>query len=86
MKTNRSLTPRLRRNTLAARVMDYLQANPDEELTRHDVATKFTLPAAAVDGLLADAINAGMGRVLKVYRAGVRPLLLQAGGRRSRVT
>jgi hypothetical protein len=45
-------------DSLAWRLMAYLQANPGEELTRGDVAAKFDVDVAAVDGLLAPAEKA----------------------------
>lgn len=45
---------------LAARACTYFQANPDEELTRADVASKFEVPASSVDGLLAQCFVNGL--------------------------
>jgi hypothetical protein len=47
------------RDSLAWRVLDFLQANPGEELTRGDIAVKFNIEASAVDSLLAPAVSAG---------------------------
>jgi AraC-like DNA-binding protein len=48
-----------RKPTLIQRVCDYLETNPDDELTRSDIATKFGVAATAVDGELRPAVNAG---------------------------
>jgi len=47
------------RDSLAWRVCSYLTANPDEELMRGDVATKFGTEPASVDSELAPAVVAG---------------------------
>lgn len=38
------------------RVLSFLKANPDEELSRGDIALKFDVPPASVEGFLASAI------------------------------
>jgi hypothetical protein len=47
---------------LVWRVMEYLDANRDEVLTRSDVAAKFDIAPSAVDSLLAPAVASGMLR------------------------
>ena len=42
------------------RVLDYLNANPTEVLTRSDIAAKFDTAASTVDSLLGLAVAAGM--------------------------
>lgn len=46
--------------SLPARVVDFFRENPDEELTRRDMADKFEIPAASVDACLKKAIDAGL--------------------------
>lgn len=41
------------------RVVDYMNANPGEVLTRNDVAVKFNAAASTIDTLLAPAVSAG---------------------------
>ena len=48
------------KDSLAWRVCDYLRANPGEELMRGDVATKFNVSPAAIDGELQPAVSAHM--------------------------
>jgi hypothetical protein len=48
------------RDHLSWRVIDFLDANRGEMLTRRDVATKFEVDAVQVDALLAPAVAAGM--------------------------
>lgn len=45
--------------SLAAKVIDYFRQNPEEELTRRDVADKFEIAAASVDTCLKKATDAG---------------------------
>jgi len=46
-------------DSLVWRVLDFLQANPGERLTRSDVATKFGADAATIDAELAPGVDAG---------------------------
>ena len=55
-KSPRSYAPP--KDSLAWRVCDYLRANPGEELMRGDVATKFNVSPAAIDGELQPAVSA----------------------------
>lgn len=45
--------------TLADRVMEWFRANPDEELTREDVALKFEVPQSRVPVELALSVQQG---------------------------
>lgn len=45
--------------SMPARLLDFLKANPDEELTRNDVAQKFDMPATSVTASLEPAVNGG---------------------------
>ena len=46
--------------SLAARVLGFFQANPDEELTVRDIAIKFGVPYSAVPACLAIAVKRGV--------------------------
>lgn len=46
-------------DSVAWRVIDFLQANPTEELTRHDVAAKYDIDPVQVDDKLRPAVNSG---------------------------
>jgi AraC-like DNA-binding protein len=48
-----------RKPSLIQRVCEYLEQNPEEELTRSDIAAKFGIAPTAVDGELRAAVNAG---------------------------
>lgn len=48
-----------RKPSLIQRVCEYLETNPDDELTRSDIATKFGIAPTAVDGELRAAVAAG---------------------------
>lgn len=48
-----------RAGSLAQRVYQFLSANPDEELTRSDIAAKFDIEPASVDKALSTAIING---------------------------
>ncbi len=69
-------TYRPRPGSLVARVLAFFEHNPEEELTRSDVAVKFELGITSVSGTLAAAVQAGLLRWEKndagrgVYRAG----------------
>lgn len=49
-----------RSDTVAAKVLGFFAANPDEELTNDDVAAKFGVSTASVPTLLAPALKAGL--------------------------
>lgn len=53
-----SYTPRP--GTVAYRVIDFLQRNEGEELSRSDIATKFECASAGVDTVLAEAMRLGL--------------------------
>lgn len=59
MSTKTSKPSKLRNDSLAWRVVDFLEANPGEELTRHDVSAKFDIDPVAVEGALMPAVNSG---------------------------
>lgn len=69
-------TYRPRPGSLVDRVLAFFEKNPDEELSRSDVAVKFELGITSVSGTLAAAVQAGLLRWEKddagrwVYRAG----------------
>ena len=71
-----SSTYRPRPGSLVARVLAFFEHNPDEELSRSDVAVKFGLGITSVSGTLAAAVQAGLLRWEQtdagrwVYRAG----------------
>jgi len=46
------------RDSIAWRVIDFLEANPTEELLRRDVATKFSIDVVQVDDMLRPAVTA----------------------------
>lgn len=46
--------------TLPARMCEYFIANPDEELTRADVAAKFEVAGSSIDGAISSAVVNGM--------------------------
>lgn len=48
-----------RKGTLPAKMIEYFKRNPDEELTRSDIAAKFNVASSAIDAGLAVAIDAG---------------------------
>jgi hypothetical protein len=52
-------TNKLRKDSLAWRVVDFLEANPGEEITRHDVSAKFDIDPVAVEGALKTAVSSG---------------------------
>jgi hypothetical protein len=58
-------------DSLAWRVCDYLRANPGEELMRGDVATKFNVSPAAIDGELQPAVSAHMLERVQTDDSGV---------------
>jgi len=77
--------------SLAYRVIKWFEINPEEELTRTDVAQKFEIPTQNVDGSLASAIAAEALEKAKdkelglvVYKAG--PKLLECLTPRAIVT
>ena len=57
LQTSVRATPK---DHLMWRVVDYLNANPTEVLTRSDIAAKFETSASTVDSLLGLAVAAGM--------------------------
>lgn len=68
-------TPRA--GSLPARVIEFFAANPEEELTRLDVAAKFDCQASAVDAGLEAAVNHGA----LVRRRGEDSTLVWCAGR-----
>lgn len=48
-----------RPGSIAWRVIDFLTRNPDEELTRGDIATKFDCVGSSLDSLLSTAVRCG---------------------------
>lgn len=48
-----------RTGSLADRVLGYLRANPDEELTTRDISVKFDVPQSSIKPCLATAENHG---------------------------
>lgn len=54
-----NITKAARKPSLIQRVCEYLESNPDDELTRSDIAKKFDIAPTAVDGELRPAVNAG---------------------------
>lgn len=62
--------------SLAARLIAYFKANPGEELSRHDVATKFGVAPASIDNSVLSAVQHGFlasgtnDESVRVWRAG----------------
>lgn len=53
-------TPRKpRKDSIAWQVVDFLEANPAEELTRHDISAKFDIDPVQVDDALRSVVNSG---------------------------
>lgn len=48
-----------RPGSLAARMIEFFQENPDEELSRADIAAKFVVASSSIDANLAAAIDFG---------------------------
>lgn len=48
-----------RKDSVAWRVVDFLEGNPSEELTRHDVAAKFDIDPVQVDDALKTVVASG---------------------------
>ena len=48
------------RSSTVTRLLDWLTANPVEELTRHDIAVKFDVTPNAVYAVIRQATEAGM--------------------------
>ena len=48
-----------RKHSLIQRLCEYLEKNPEEELTRGDIATTFRADTSAMDSLRRPAVNAG---------------------------
>jgi len=71
------------RDSLAWRVCSYLTANPDEELMRGDVATKFGAEPAAIDTELAPAVAAGFLARVSTQDSGIVWRLTHRGGKAS---
>jgi len=59
MSANPARLAGARSGSLAQKVCAYLEANPEEELTRSDIAAKFGCAVAAVDSALAPVVLAG---------------------------
>jgi hypothetical protein len=59
MSRQASKPSKLRKDSLAWRVIDFLEANPTEELTRHDVSAKFDIDPVAVEDALMAAVTSG---------------------------
>lgn len=68
--------------SMPARLLDFLKANPEEELTRADVAQKFDMPTTSVNACLEPAVNGGalvfernadLDFVYRLPRAGEKP-------------
>lgn len=58
MQTRRTRSTYIpKKHSLAAKVIEYLQANDDEELSRSDIAKKFSVQPTIVDGELAEAVR-----------------------------
>jgi len=78
-----SITYTPRAGSVAYRVIDFLQRNPGEYLSRADIATKFECAAQTIDTLLGDAMRSGLlarGRGDEnefVWRLGSRRLTLE---------
>lgn len=56
---SRKSSQKLKPGSIAWRVIDFLEANPSEELTRHDVSAKFEIDPVAVEGALMAAVASG---------------------------
>lgn len=59
MSRSQPATLRAPKDSIAWRVVDFLQANPSEELGRSDVAAKFDIDASEVDYELRPAVDSG---------------------------
>ena len=55
-------------NSLRAKILAYFEANPDEELTRADIAEKFCKSQKTMDGTLARLREDGEIEAAHVYR------------------
>ncbi len=70
---------RPQQNSTPARVLAWFKANPEEELTRSDLAVKFDLALNSVGGSLLLAVRAGLLHITRnrlgqsVYRLGRGP-------------
>lgn len=70
------MNPKAKKDSIARQVGDYLASNPDEELTRSDIAKKFGVAPTAVEAELRSAIATGRIRQARdedeavVYRFG----------------
>lgn len=88
-----------RPGSLAARMIEFFQENPDEELSRADIAAKFVVASSSIDANLAAAIDFGaiktqtgddlqrvwvVGPNLKDCRTGTAPGKAAGGGQASR--
>lgn len=56
---SRKSSQKLKPGSIAWRVIDFLEANPSEELTRHDVSAKFDIDPVAVEDALMAAVASG---------------------------
>lgn len=59
MSKQTSSSPKFRKDSVAWRVVDFLEGNPHEELTRHDISAKFDIDPVQVDGALSQAMAGG---------------------------
>lgn len=59
MSKQMSTAKKTRRESIAWRVVDFLEANPAEELTRHDIAAKFDIDPVQVDDALRHIVSSG---------------------------
>lgn len=56
---SKAVAKKPRKDSVAWRVVDFLEANPSEELTRHDVAAKFDIDPVQVDDALKPVVSSG---------------------------
>ena len=56
---SKAVAKKPRKDSVAWRVVDFLEANPSEELTRHDVAAKFDIDPVQVDDALKQVVASG---------------------------
>lgn len=59
MSRHTSQSRKPRKDSVAWKVVDFLEGNPGEELTRHDIAEKFDIDPVQVDDALRTAVTNG---------------------------
>lgn len=59
MSRQTSTTKKPRKDSIAWKVVDFLEGNPAEELTRHDIAEKFDIDPVQVDDALRSVVSSG---------------------------